>query len=79
MNFICWGVYYGILIVAERLWIGRILEKIPEVPLNHLYTLGAVAVGWLLFRVDTLHNGKNTAKGNADSQQGTVESADFRG
>ena len=58
MNFICWGVYYGILIVAERLWIGRILEKNPLKFLNHLYTLGAVAVGWLLFRVDTLHNGK---------------------
>ena len=58
MNFICWGAYYGILIVAERLWLGRILEKNPLKFLNHLYTLGAVAVGWLLFRVDTLHNGK---------------------
>lgn len=58
MNFICWGVYYGILIVAERLWIGRILEKNPLKFLNHLYTLGAVAVGWMMFRVDSLHNAK---------------------
>lgn len=33
-------------------------RKNPLKFLNHLYTLGAVAVGWLLFRVDTLHNGK---------------------
>lgn len=58
MNFICWGVYYGILIVAERLWMGRILEKNPFPFLNRIYTLAAVAVGWMLFRVDTLHHAK---------------------
>ena len=77
MNFICWGVYYGILIVAERLWIGRILEKNPLKFLNHLYTpwgggsgLAAVSGGYPAQR-------KNTVKGNADSQQGTVESRIF--
>ncbi len=74
MNFICWGVYYGILIVAERLWIGRILEKIPEVPESSVHPWGggsglaAVSGGYPAQR-------KNTVKGNADSQQGTVESA----
>ncbi len=78
MNFICWGVYYGILIVAERLWIGRILKKSPEVPESSVHPWGggsglaAVSGGYPAQR-------KNTVKGNADSQQGTVESADFRG
>ena len=58
MNFICWGVYYGILIVAERLWLLKLLEKNPFKFLNRLYTMAAVAVGWMLFRVDTLHHGK---------------------
>lgn len=58
MNFICWGVYYGIFIVAERLWIGRLLEKNPFKMLNHVYALLVVAVGWLLFRVESLHQAK---------------------
>lgn len=58
MNFICWGVYYGILIVAERLWIGKILERNPIKILNHMYAMLAVMFGWMIFRVDTLHNGR---------------------
>lgn len=58
MNFICWGVYYGIFIVIERLWLGRLLEKNPCKFLNHLYALAVVAFGWLLFRVESLHQAK---------------------
>lgn len=58
MNFICWGIYYGIFIVAERLWIGRILEKNPCKALNHVYTLLVVMFGWLLFRAGSLHQAK---------------------
>lgn len=58
MNFICWGIYYGIFIVAERLWIGRILEKNPCKALNHVYTLVVVMFGWLLFRAGSLHQAK---------------------
>lgn len=58
MNFICWGIYYGIFIVAERLWIGRILEKNPFKALNHVYTLVVVMFGWLLFRAGSLHQAK---------------------
>lgn len=58
MNFICWGIYYGIFIVAERLWGSRILEKNPVKALNHVYTLLVVLFGWLLFRVESLHQAK---------------------
>ncbi len=58
MNFICWGIYYGIFIVAERLWLGKVLEKNPCKALNHVYTLLVVMFGWLLFRVGSLHQAK---------------------
>ena len=58
MNFICWGIYYGIFIVAERLWIGTLLDKNPYKVLNHVYALVVVAFGWLLFRVQNLHQAK---------------------
>ena len=57
MNFILWGIYYGILLVTERFWLGKILEKNPVKWLNRLYTLAAVAVGWLFFRVESVSKG----------------------
>ncbi|MDO4266846.1 MAG: MBOAT family protein [Eubacteriales bacterium] len=52
MNFVLWGAYYGVFIVAERLFLGRILEKNPVSLLNRAYTLFVVYMGWLLFRVE---------------------------
>ena len=53
-NFVLWGMYHGFFIVAERAFFGKILEKNPIKPLNHLYTLLVVIVGWLMFRVEKL-------------------------
>lgn len=47
-NFILWGLYYYVLIVSEKLFLGNILEKIPSV-FRHLYTVFLVAVGWIFF------------------------------
>ncbi len=47
-NFVAWGAYYGVLIVCERLFWGKALEKLPRV-LRLLYTLVLVLVGWVFF------------------------------
>lgn len=47
-NFILWGIYYGVLIMLERLFLLRLLEKLPKV-IGHLYTLLLVLIGWVLF------------------------------
>jgi alginate O-acetyltransferase complex protein AlgI len=52
-TFLVWGLYHGLLLVIERLGLGRVLQALP-VALAHLYTLLAVLVGWVLFRADTL-------------------------
>lgn len=52
-NFIVWGLYFGCLLALEKYWIGRILAGAWR-PLQHLYTLLLVIVGWVLFRADTL-------------------------
>lgn len=46
-NFVLWGVYYGILLVLEKL-LGLLPVKLPAV-LGHIYTMLAVMVGWSLF------------------------------
>ncbi|MBQ3150327.1 MAG: MBOAT family protein [Clostridia bacterium] len=48
-NFILWGLYYFIFLVAEKLFLSKILKKLPNF-ITNLYTLTVVFFGWLLFR-----------------------------
>ena len=52
-NFILWGLFFGVLIIIERLGFGKILEKLPSA-VNMLYTFVMVLFGWVLFDTDTL-------------------------
>ena len=47
-NFILWGLYYGLLILLERLFLQRLLDRLPRW-MSHAYLLLAVVVGWELF------------------------------
>jgi alginate O-acetyltransferase complex protein AlgI len=55
-NFILWGVYYGVIIILERLVWGKALERIPA-PLQVMYSLVLVLVGWALFYYEDLSLG----------------------
>ena len=52
-NFVLWGLYFGVLIIIERLGWGKILEKLPKA-VSMLYTFLLVVFGWVLFDTDTL-------------------------
>lgn len=52
-NFVLWGLYYGILLIIEKVFLGKLIEKLPKV-LQHIYTLLFVIIGWVIFRVETL-------------------------
>lgn len=47
-NFILWGVLYGVLIICEKLFLGKILEKLPSA-VRWFYTMLLVVLGWVLF------------------------------
>ena len=49
-NFILWGLYFGIILVIEKLWLLKPMQKLPA--LGHLYSLLAVYVGWGIFYFD---------------------------
>ena len=46
-NFICWGLYYFVLLAVEKLFLLPYLKKGKVLP--HLYTLFLVVVGWAMF------------------------------
>ncbi len=47
-NFILWGLYYFVLLAAERLFLGRWLAHLPRT-VCRVYALFFVTVGWVLF------------------------------
>ena len=52
-TFLCWGLYYGILLMGERFVWGKVLDKLPTF-LRRCYVLLLVILGWLLFRAESL-------------------------
>ncbi len=47
-NFIVWGLYYGVILLLEKMVFKNILEKIPNF-IKHAYTLLLVVIGWVFF------------------------------
>lgn len=52
-NYVVWGCYYGVLLLLEKLFFGRYLEKLPSV-LRSAYTLFFVVIGWVLFKCEDM-------------------------
>lgn len=47
-NFILWGSLYGVVIIIEKLFLGKVLKKLPTVVCS-IYTMLLVILGWVLF------------------------------
>lgn len=47
-NFLCWGLYYGLLLILEKYVWGALVDRIPGV-LQQFYTLILVMIGWVFF------------------------------
>ena len=50
-NFVFWGIWHGFFIVIERIGFDKVLQKLWK-PLQHVYLLLIVIVGWVFFRAD---------------------------
>ncbi|MBR5515428.1 MAG: MBOAT family protein [Clostridia bacterium] len=47
-NFVLWGVYFAVLLITEKLFLKKILDKIPHV-FSHIYALFFIIIGWIIF------------------------------
>ena len=50
-NFLIWGLYFAVLLILEKAFLGKLLQKLPAA-LQHLYTLFLVLVSWTIFAVE---------------------------
>ena len=49
-NFVLWGLYYGVLLLIEKLVIGKRIERVPPV-LRWAVTFTLVNLGWVMFNI----------------------------
>ena len=60
-NFIVWGLFFGVILVMEKLFMLKVLEKLPNV-FKHIYTLFLVLISWAIFAFDDLNLGVECVK-----------------
>jgi alginate O-acetyltransferase complex protein AlgI len=47
-NFIAWGAYFGVLLLLEKFFFGKLIAKLPGF-FSHLYLILCVIIGWTIF------------------------------
>ena len=46
-NFVLWGVYFGVLLVLEKLFLGKVLSFLKGI--NHLIVIFLIMISWVIF------------------------------
>lgn len=54
-NFVLWGLWFFVFLMIERLFLKRVLDKVPL--LSNIYLLIVVLLGWVVFRFTNLELG----------------------
>ena len=79
-NFVLWGLWFFIFLMIERLFLKKVLEKVPV--LSNLYLLFVVMLGWVVFRFTNMELGMVLLKSlfglNGNSLTGFTVDIEFR-
>ncbi len=52
-NFVLWGALFGVVLMIEKLWLGKWLERCPAV-VQHLYVMLIVVISFVIFNANGL-------------------------
>lgn len=61
-NFILWGLYFAIILVIEKTFLLKLLQKTPKI-IQHLYALFFIIIGWVFFAIEDINTIINYFKG----------------
>ena len=50
-NFVMWGLYYFAILLIEKIFLLKALDKLPKL-LRHVYALLLIVIGWVIFASD---------------------------
>lgn len=51
-NFVLWGVYFGVLLVLEKLFLGKVLSFLKGI--NHLIVILLIMISWVIFNSNSV-------------------------
>lgn len=54
-NFVLWGLYFAVLLIIEKAFLGKILSKLPQF-ISHIYAIIFIVFGWFIFIYCDLEN-----------------------
>ena len=60
-NFIIWGLFFGVILVLEKIFLLKVLEKTPKI-IRHIYVIVLVLISWAIFAFDDLSAGVEYVK-----------------
>ena len=52
-NFVLWGVYFGVILALEKLFLKKWLERLPDI-LQHFYAIVLVVISFVIFRLESI-------------------------
>lgn len=52
LNFIAWGLYFGIILLLEKLFLNKYISKIPVI-FQKAYTFLVVVISWVIFSFES--------------------------
>ena len=61
-QFMVWGVFYGTMLIIEKMWLKKYLDKAPAV-LSHIYVLFFTAIGFVIFNSVSMGGAVEDLKG----------------
>lgn len=61
-NFVIWGLMFGVILLIEKLLIGKYLEKMPDI-IKRIYVLFIVMISFIIFNANNIGEAFNNIKG----------------
>ncbi len=57
-NFITWGLFFAVLLLIEKLFLAKVLDKLPSF-VRHVYVLFFLLISWIIFDASSLAEAGN--------------------
>ena len=71
-NFVIWGVFFGVLLLIEKLWLLRKLDRLPVI--GHVYVMLMVLLSFVMFNAPSVGEGFAVIGGMFGSGDGIISS-----
>ena len=53
-NFVLWGLYFAVILLIEKLFLNKYLEKLPKF-IRWIYAFVLINIGWIIFRLEDIN------------------------